>query len=102
LAPDGHRDEVNPGFFEDTGADLILGGSTYAYVPGAFSIRAPVGGVEVEVVAGFERPPIRRSLTIDASTRRLELAFDAPIALGDDRLLRADSHVHFLSPSTAI
>jgi hypothetical protein len=101
LAPDGHRDEINPGFFEDTGADLILGGSTYAYVPEGFSIRLPAGRVEVEVVAGFDRPPIRRSVDVDPTTRRLELAFDAPTTLGD-RWLSADSHVHFLAPSTAI
>ncbi len=102
LPPDGHRDEVNPGFFEDTGADLILGGSTYAYVPGAFSIHLPPGLIEVEAVAGFDRGPVRETVAIDPSTRRLEFAFGSPIRLGDDRWVRADSHVHFVAPSTAL
>ncbi|MFI5225455.1 MAG: CehA/McbA family metallohydrolase [Candidatus Limnocylindrales bacterium] len=102
LPPDGHRDEVNPGFFEDTGADLILGGATYAYVPGAFSIHLPVGRVEVEAVAGFDRRPVRETVVIDPSTRRLEFAFGSPIGPRGDRWLTADSHVHFVAPSTAL
>ena len=43
LPPLGHREEINPGLFEDTGAGLILGGDTYAYVPGAFQIDLPLG-----------------------------------------------------------
>ncbi|MFI5199901.1 MAG: hypothetical protein ACHQXL_05965 [Candidatus Limnocylindrales bacterium] len=73
LPPRGHRDEVNPGFFEDTGGDLILGGSTYAYVPGRFEIDLPLGDVEVEVVTGFDRPPIATTIRVEPSTRRLEL-----------------------------
>ena len=41
LPPVGHRDEINPAFFEDTGGDLILGSAAYAYVPGRFTIELP-------------------------------------------------------------
>ncbi|HEY7828906.1 MAG TPA: CehA/McbA family metallohydrolase, partial [Candidatus Limnocylindrales bacterium] len=103
LPPRGHRDEVNPGFFEDTGGDLILGGSTYAYVPGRFEIDLPVGEVEVEVVTGFDRPPIATTISIEPSTRNLELALAPRLRLaGDGRWISADSHVHFLAPSTAL
>ena len=57
LPPAGHRDEVNPGFYEDSGADLLLGSSAYAYVPGRFDVDLPVGPVDIEVIAGFDRPP---------------------------------------------
>ncbi len=43
LPPVGHRDEVNPGIFEDSGAGLILGADTFAYVPGEFRVDLPVG-----------------------------------------------------------
>ena len=43
LPPVGHRDEINPAFFEDTGGDLILGSAAYAYVPGRFTIELPPG-----------------------------------------------------------
>ena len=68
LPPVGHRDEVNPGNFEDTGADLILGSAAYAYVPGRFDIELPVGGVDVEV--GRRVRPARRIAPASRSTRR--------------------------------
>ncbi len=102
LPPDGHRDEVNPGFFEDTGADLVLGSSTYAYVPGRFSIHLPPGKVEVEAVAGFDRRPIRTTVEVDGSTRRLPLVLERTVERPAGRWVTADSHVHFLAPSTAL
>jgi hypothetical protein len=102
LAPTGHRDEVNPGYYEDTGADLVLGSSTYAYVPGRFAIDLPVGGVDVEVVGGFDRRPYIARLEIDPSTRRLELPLERTIDLHAGRWVTADTHVHFLAPSTAL
>src|SRR6476661_7863856 len=71
LAPVGHRDEINPGFYEDTGGDLLLGSTEYAYVPGRFDIDLPVGTVEVEVVGGFERTPYRSPVDIEPWTRHL-------------------------------
>jgi hypothetical protein len=102
LPPVGHRDEVNPGFFEDTGADLVLGASTYAYVPGSFSIDLPVGLVEVEAVVGFEHRPVRLSVEIEPSTRRLELPIERAFERPAGRWMTADSHVHFIAPSTAL
>jgi hypothetical protein len=102
LPPVGHRDEVNPGFFEDTGGDLVLGSSAYAYVPGRFSIELPVGAVDVEVVGGFDRAPHRARLEVDPSTDRLELPLDRTVDLHAGRWVTADTHVHFLAPSTAL
>ena len=102
LPPVGHRDEVNPGFYEDPGADLVLGSSTYAYVPGEFEIDLPRGVVEVEVVAGFSRRPLRARLEIDPATRELRLPLEPALDLPAGRWISADSHVHFLSPSTAL
>jgi hypothetical protein len=102
LPPVGHRDEINPAFFEDTGGDLILGTSAYAYVPGRFAIDLPVGGVDVEVVGGFDRVPHRARIEVDPATRRLELPLDRAIDLHAGRWVTADTHVHFLAPSTAL
>ena len=102
MPPDGHRDEVNPGFFEDTGADLVLGSATYAYVPGRFSIHLPAGPVEVEAVAGFDRRPIRTTIAVDGSTQRLALELERTVERPAGRWVTADSHVHFLAPSTAL
>ncbi len=102
LPPVGHRDEINPAFFEDTGGDLILGTAAYAYVPGRFAIDLPVGGVDVEVVGGFDRLPHRARIEVDPATRRLELPLARAIDLHAGRWVTADTHVHFLAPSTAL
>jgi hypothetical protein len=102
LPPVGHRDEINPAFFEDTGGDLILGSAAYAYVPGRFTIELPPGGVDVEVVGGFDRAPTRTRLDVDPSTRHVELSLDRTIDLHAGRWVTADTHVHFLAPSTAL
>ena len=102
LPPLGHREEVNPGMFEDSGADVILGRDTYAYVNGEFEIDLPVGPVEVEVVKGFDHRPVRQTVVVDPTTRRLEFALERPIDLRADGWVTADSHVHALAPSTAL
>ncbi len=102
LPPVGHRDEINPAFFEDTGGDLILGSAPYAYVPGTFPIRLPAGPVDVEVVAGFDRRPHRSRVVVDGTTRQLRVPLDRAIDLRRDRWITSDSHVHFLAPSTAL
>lgn len=102
LAPLGHRDELNPAAFEDTGAGVILGGDTYAYVPSTFSIDLPVGPVEVEVVKGFDHRPVRIMVTVERDQRDLQLALDRPIDLRTAGWVTADPHVHFLAPSTAL
>ena len=102
LPPLGHREEVNPATFEDTGAGLILGGDTYAYVPGTFSIDLPPGAVEVEVVKGFDHRPVRTEIVVDGATRELELELERAIDLRAAGWVSADPHVHFLAPSTAL
>ena len=102
LPPLGHREEINPGLLEDTGAGLILGRDTYAYVPGQFRIDLPQGAVEVEVVKGFDHLPVRRSLAVDPTTREIEVVLDRAIDLRAAGWRSSDSHVHFLAPSTAL
>ena len=100
LPPLGHRDEINPGLNEDTGADALLGGSTYAYVPGRFPIVLPPGPVEVEVVHGFAHRLVRR--TIDAATAGREPIVLEVESIDDRGWTAVDSHVHFISPTSAL
>lgn len=102
LPPLGHRDEVNPGLNEDTGADLVLGGMTYAYVPGRFPIELPPGTVSVEAVHGFEYRPLRRSIEVDRIGSRLVLPLEPIGRWSRDDWVAADCHVHFISPTTAL
>jgi len=102
LAPRGHRDEVNPGLLEDTGADVLLGSDAYAYVAGEFEIDLPPGAVDVEVVKGFEYRPVRMRLDVGRETG--DVTFDLERAL-DVRAAgwrTADPHVHYIAPPTAL
>jgi hypothetical protein len=102
LPPLGHRDEINPGLVEETGADLLLGGDSFAYVPGEFQIDLPPGAVEVEAVKGFDHLPVRQQVTVGPDTRTLEFALVRAIDLRKDGWRTSDSHVHFLAPTTAL
>ncbi len=104
LPPVAHRDAVNPGLYEDTGADLALAGDVYAYVPGTFDIDLPPGPVDVEVVRGFDCVPLRRRVEVapDGGGRPLELSLERALDPASEGWVASDSHVHFLAPSTAL
>ena len=102
LPPVGHRQEVNDRWFEDFGADLRLGRTNYAYVPGSFQVRLPPGEVFLEVVKGFEYEPVRlvvRPETKAATPVVVKLKRSADVRRRG--WIAADTHVHFLSPETA-
>lgn len=102
LPPVAHRDEVNPALYEDVGADLLLGSSIYAYVPGRFEIDLPPGPVELEAVAGFDRHPHTGTIEVDGSRAPIEIDLPRELDLRADGWVSADAHVHFLAPSTAL
>jgi hypothetical protein len=102
LPPYGHRHEVNDRWFEDYGADLLLGGTSYAYVNGKFDIELPTGESYVEVAKGFEYEPIRQLVNIAPGQRDLSLEIDRKVNWRRNGWVSADTHVHFLSPQTAV
>ena len=102
LPPLGHRDEVNIGLNEDSGADVALGNAIYAYVPGRFPIDLPIGRVELEVVHGFHRRPLRQSVEVVGGRGPLRFALEAGPVPADHRWISVDCHVHFISPTSAL
>lgn len=102
IPPYGHRAEVNANWFQDYGADVQIQSTPYAYVDGSFQIELPAGDVYVEVAKGFEYEPVRKKLTIQPGQRELDLPISQFADLRSQNWVSADSHVHFLSPSTAI
>jgi hypothetical protein len=102
LPPLGHRDEVNPGLNEDDGADVVMGDTTFAYVPGRFPIELPVGTVQVEAARGFGYTPLRQSIEVDGSDAPLVLPLEPVAGPAGDGWIAADSHVHFISPTSAL
>ena len=101
FPPYGHTHEVNDNWFEDYGADLLLGDTQYAYVDGTFQGELPVGDVYIEVSKGFEFEPIRQKLNIKPGQRELEITLDRNSNLREAGWVTADTHTHFLTPETA-
>ncbi len=102
IPPYGHRTEVNSAWFQDYGADVKVADSSYAYVDGTFQIELPLGDAYVEITKGFEYEPVRKKLQI--RTDQLELNFEISrfTDLRSKNWVSADTHVHFLSPTTAV
>jgi hypothetical protein len=101
LPPYGHHAQVNTNWFEDYGADVVVGDRSYAYVPGQFTSDLPVGEVYVEINKGFEYQPLRQLVTIQPGQKALKLYVDRWKDLRGEGWVTADTHVHFVSPHTA-
>ncbi|PYV24915.1 MAG: hypothetical protein DMG27_11670 [Acidobacteria bacterium] len=102
VPPYGHRAEINDGWFQDYGADVKVMDSSFAYVDGSFQVELPVGDVYLEMTKGFEYGPVRRRLEIRPEQRELKLEIERIANLRSQGWVSADTHVHFLSPTTAL
>ena len=102
IPPYGHRTEINDAWFQDYGGDVKLMDSSFAYVDGTFQVELPAGEVYVELSKGFEYGTVRRRLNIEAGQRELSLEISRFADLRAQGWMTADTHVHFLSPSTAV
>ncbi len=102
IPPYGHRADINSAWFQDYGADLKMQDSSFAYVDGKFQVELPTGDVYVEMTKGFEYEPVRRKLHIKPGQRDLKLEISRITDLRSKGWVTADTHVHFLSPSTAV
>ncbi|PYU88964.1 MAG: hypothetical protein DMG08_23315 [Acidobacteria bacterium] len=102
VPPYGHRTEINDAWFQDYGADVKLMDSSFAYVDGTFQVELPVGELYVEMTKGFEYGAVRKKLTIEPGQRELKLEIARHVDLRSKGWVTADTHVHFLSPSTAV
>jgi hypothetical protein len=71
-------------------------------VDGTFQIELPVGEVYLEMTKGFEYEPVRKKLKIQPGQRELGLEISRFADLRSKNWVSADTHVHFLSPSTAV
>jgi hypothetical protein len=103
LAPvDRHR-IPNPSWFEDYSVDHAgLGGHSSTYIPGETTIRLPQGRVYLEVTKGFEIRPVRRVFDVREGTAELSIELERVLPWRDRGWVSADTHVHFLSPGSAL
>jgi hypothetical protein len=98
---DRHRPS-NGAWFEDYAPEFQHQGRHYcAYIPGETVADVPLGNVYVEVSKGFEIRPVRKTVRIQRSTEAIEIPIEKVLPWRERGWETADTHVHFLSPSTA-
>jgi hypothetical protein len=102
IPPYGHRSEINDGWFQDYGADVKLMDTSFAYVDGTFQVELAPGEVYVEMTKGFEHQAVRQKIEIQPGQRDLTLEIPRITNLRTKGWVTADTHTHFLSPTTAV
>jgi hypothetical protein len=102
LAPvDRHR-IVNPYWYEDWSVDYQNPPAhACTYIDGDTTLELPLGKVYLEISKGFEIAPIRRVVTIGADTREITIPLKKVLPWREQGWVTADTHVHFLSPTSA-
>ena len=110
LAPvDRHR-ILNPAWFEDYSVDFphILNGDDLVrahactYINGETRVKLPLGKVYIEVSKGFEIRPVRKVVQVTAETQQIEIELEKVLPWREQGWVTADTHVHFLSPVSAM
>lgn len=102
IAPiNGHR-IPNAHWFEDYGAEHVQEWHNSVYIDGEADYKLPLGDIYVEVSKGFEIRPVRRHYTITADTSTIEIELERVLPWRQKGWVTADTHVHFLSPQTAL
>ena len=109
LAPiDRHR-ILNPAWFQDFSADFVhvnwsdLSRShPTTYINGETTLNLPLGQVYLEVSKGFEIRPVRRVVEITPETDEVVIEIEKVLPWRERGWVSADTHVHFLSPMTAM
>ncbi len=102
LPPKGNHRRVNPHWFEDNYGEYVNGSNQYAYVLGECVADLPLGAVYVEAICGLEMVPVRQKIEIAADTEVITLELEHKLDWRAHGWVTADTHVHFLSPTTAL
>ena len=103
LAPKDRHRIINPEWFQDYSTDFIhLNTHSCSYISGETIIDLPVGKVYVEVSKGFEYKPIRKAIEITPDTNEVTVEIEKVLPWREKGWVTADTHVHFLSPMTAL
>lgn len=102
LPPRGNHRKVNGYWFEDNYGEFVNGLNQYAYIPGHCEVELPLGEVYLEISRGYEMKPIRTSFQVTAQTNEFTFTLEKLLDWGERGWISADTHVHFLSPQTAL
>ncbi len=103
LAPvDRHR-IPNTAWFEDYSVDFShLNIHHCTYISGETQVDLPLGQVYIEVSKGFEIAPIRTVAAVTPATHEIVVELEKVLPWRENGWVSADTHVHFLSPHSAL
>jgi hypothetical protein len=102
LPARGRHRKVNANWFEDNYGEFRNVHNQYGYVDGECIVDLPLGTAYVEITRGYEVAPIRTAFTVDVNTETVTFELDKVLYWREAGWVTADTHVHFLSPQTAL
>ena len=103
LAPVNRHRIPNNAWFEDYSVDYVNNGThTCTYIPGETVLKLPEGKVYIEVSRGFEIKPIRKVVNVTPDTDEINITIEKVLPWREQGWVSADTHVHFLSPHSAL
>ncbi len=103
YAPMDRNRIPNPHWFQDFSVDhLHLMKLPATYINGETEIKLPLGPAYVEISKGFEIRPIRKVVQITSETDEIVIEIERELPWRAKGWVSADTHVHFLSPGSAL
>lgn len=102
LPPRGRHRKVNGFWFEDNYGEFANLHNQYAYIDGFCEVDLPLGTVYVEISRGYEVAPIRTRIEVTPESESFTFELDKVLKWREAGWVTADTHVHFLSPQTAL
>jgi hypothetical protein len=98
-----HHRVPNRSYFADYSVDYVGGSNHFgSYIDGTAEFLLPEGEIFVEVTKGFEVSPVHRVFTVGPETSDIVVELDHLLDWRSRGWVTADTHVHFLSPQTAL
>ncbi len=99
---DRHR-IPNSEWFQDYSVDFThLGIHHCTYIDGQTVMDLPLGRIYVEVSKGLEIRPIRKVVGVTRATEQIVIEIEKVLPWRQRGWVSADTHVHFLSPQSAL
>lgn len=102
LAPMNRHRIPNRNWFEDYSPEFVHNNHFSTYIDGMGEFLLPLSKVYVEVSKGLEIRPVRMVFDIDADTSEIKIELEKVLKWREKGWITADTHVHFLSPQTAM
>ncbi|MEM7126400.1 MAG: CehA/McbA family metallohydrolase [Chloroflexota bacterium] len=102
LPPRGYHRKVNGYWFEDNYGEFRCDEQQYAYIWGECEADLPLGDVYVEITKGYEVTPLRTKVSVTPETDALVFELERVLSWRSRGWVTADTHVHFLTPQTAL